>query len=118
MIAGGTGITPMLQVLDHILANPQDKTQVCGAGGLAAGGGVRACMQGLCELDAGGLASEPGGASQGERWEQLLAAAVALPGGSKTGAGQPQTVAPPRWLPATADSLPWSRPVMLPLLCR
>jgi len=28
MIAGGTGITPMLQVLDEILRNPQDKTQV------------------------------------------------------------------------------------------
>lgn len=26
--AGGTGITPMLQVADHILANPDDKTRV------------------------------------------------------------------------------------------
>lgn len=28
MIAGGTGITPMLQVADHILNNPADKTKV------------------------------------------------------------------------------------------
>eukprot|EP00775_Hariotina_reticulata_P004445 gene4445-4700_t len=28
MIAGGTGITPMLQVADHILDNPADKTKV------------------------------------------------------------------------------------------
>jgi len=28
MIAGGTGITPMLQVIDAIIANPNDKTQV------------------------------------------------------------------------------------------
>jgi NAD(P)H-flavin reductase len=28
-IAGGTGITPMLQVLDAILSNPDDNTQVC-----------------------------------------------------------------------------------------
>lgn len=28
MIAGGTGITPMLQVVDEILANPADKTKV------------------------------------------------------------------------------------------
>jgi len=28
MIAGGTGITPMLQVIEKILENPQDKTQV------------------------------------------------------------------------------------------
>jgi NAD(P)H-flavin reductase len=29
MIAGGTGVTPMLQVLDAILSNPDDNTQVC-----------------------------------------------------------------------------------------
>ncbi len=28
-IAGGTGVTPMLQVLDAILSNPDDNTQVC-----------------------------------------------------------------------------------------
>lgn len=28
MVAGGTGITPMLQVVDHILDNPDDKTKV------------------------------------------------------------------------------------------
>ena len=28
MVAGGTGITPMLQVVDEILANPADKTKV------------------------------------------------------------------------------------------
>jgi NAD(P)H-flavin reductase len=28
MIAGGTGVTPMLQVLDAILSNPDDNTQV------------------------------------------------------------------------------------------
>lgn len=28
MVAGGTGITPMLQVLEHILANPNDRTKV------------------------------------------------------------------------------------------
>jgi len=28
MIAGGTGITPMLQVIDEILGNPQDKTEL------------------------------------------------------------------------------------------
>jgi len=28
MVAGGTGITPMLQVVDEILANPADKTRV------------------------------------------------------------------------------------------
>lgn len=28
MLAGGTGITPMLQVAEHILRNPDDKTQV------------------------------------------------------------------------------------------
>jgi cytochrome-b5 reductase len=28
MVAGGTGITPMLQVADHILNNPADKTKV------------------------------------------------------------------------------------------
>lgn len=28
MIAGGTGLTPMLQVIDKILSNPNDKTQV------------------------------------------------------------------------------------------
>lgn len=28
MVAGGTGITPMLQVADHILDNPSDKTKV------------------------------------------------------------------------------------------
>ena len=27
-IAGGTGITPMLQVIEAILKNPDDKTQV------------------------------------------------------------------------------------------
>lgn len=29
-IAGGTGITPMLQVIEAILKNPDDKTQVGG----------------------------------------------------------------------------------------
>ncbi|KAJ2709562.1 NADH-cytochrome b5 reductase [Coemansia spiralis] len=28
MIAGGTGITPMYQIIQHILANPEDKTHV------------------------------------------------------------------------------------------
>ncbi len=28
MVAGGTGITPMYQVLTKILANPRDKTEV------------------------------------------------------------------------------------------
>eukprot|EP00048_Salpingoeca_helianthica_P015339 m.226258 g.226258 ORF g.226258 m.226258 type:complete len:289 (-) comp16904_c0_seq1:123-989(-) len=28
MIAGGTGITPMLQVLDHVLADPADTTEI------------------------------------------------------------------------------------------
>ena len=28
MIAGGTGITPMLQVIDEIIENPADKTKV------------------------------------------------------------------------------------------
>jgi NAD(P)H-flavin reductase len=28
MIAGGTGITPMLQVIQRIFANPEDKTKV------------------------------------------------------------------------------------------
>eukprot|EP00966_Prymnesium_polylepis_P093460 2163263-Prymnesium_polylepis.1 len=28
MVAGGTGITPMLQVVDEVLANPADKTKV------------------------------------------------------------------------------------------
>ena len=28
MVAGGTGITPMLQVAEHILSNPDDKTKV------------------------------------------------------------------------------------------
>lgn len=28
MVAGGTGITPMLQVIDEIMRNPEDKTQV------------------------------------------------------------------------------------------
>ncbi|KAJ1812740.1 NADH-cytochrome b5 reductase [Coemansia sp. RSA 2598] len=28
MIAGGTGITPMYQVIQHILENPEDKTQI------------------------------------------------------------------------------------------
>lgn len=28
MIAGGTGITPMLQIIKAILRNPEDKTQV------------------------------------------------------------------------------------------
>ncbi|CBN75480.1 conserved unknown protein [Ectocarpus siliculosus] len=28
MIAGGTGITPMLQVLQELLLNPEDKTKV------------------------------------------------------------------------------------------
>ncbi|KAJ2702546.1 NADH-cytochrome b5 reductase [Coemansia sp. IMI 203386] len=28
MIAGGTGITPMYQVIQHVLENPQDKTQI------------------------------------------------------------------------------------------
>jgi len=28
MVAGGTGLTPCLQVIDAIIANPQDKTQV------------------------------------------------------------------------------------------
>ncbi|KAJ2760516.1 NADH-cytochrome b5 reductase, partial [Coemansia nantahalensis] len=28
MVAGGTGITPMYQIIQHILANPEDKTQV------------------------------------------------------------------------------------------
>jgi ferredoxin-NADP reductase len=28
MIAGGTGITPMLQIIDAILSNPNDYTQV------------------------------------------------------------------------------------------
>ncbi|PVV00138.1 hypothetical protein BB560_005396 [Smittium megazygosporum] len=28
MVAGGTGITPMLQIIDHIAKNPEDKTKV------------------------------------------------------------------------------------------
>ncbi|PIA17065.1 ferredoxin reductase-like protein [Coemansia reversa NRRL 1564] len=28
MIAGGTGITPMFQIIQHVLANPEDKTHV------------------------------------------------------------------------------------------
>ena len=28
MVAGGTGITPMLQVVDEVLANPADKTKI------------------------------------------------------------------------------------------
>lgn len=28
MVAGGSGITPMLQVIDEILSNKDDKTQV------------------------------------------------------------------------------------------
>jgi cytochrome-b5 reductase len=28
MIAGGTGITPMLQIINEILANPNDKTSI------------------------------------------------------------------------------------------
>ena len=28
MIAGGTGITPMLQVIREILSNPEDKTEI------------------------------------------------------------------------------------------
>ena len=28
MIAGGTGITPMLQIIREILENPEDKTEV------------------------------------------------------------------------------------------
>ncbi|KAJ2592319.1 NADH-cytochrome b5 reductase [Coemansia sp. RSA 1797] len=28
MVAGGTGITPMYQIIQHILANPEDKTRV------------------------------------------------------------------------------------------
>ncbi|KAJ2455631.1 NADH-cytochrome b5 reductase [Coemansia sp. RSA 2336] len=28
MIAGGTGITPMYQIIQHVLANPEDKTQI------------------------------------------------------------------------------------------
>jgi hypothetical protein len=34
MMAGGTGITPMLQVVDHIMRNPADKTQVSPVVGL------------------------------------------------------------------------------------
>ena len=29
MVAGGSGITPMLQVIMHILKNPDDKTKIC-----------------------------------------------------------------------------------------
>ena len=29
MVAGGTGITPMFQVMKAILENPQDKTKIC-----------------------------------------------------------------------------------------
>jgi cytochrome-b5 reductase len=29
LIAGGTGITPMYQLIEHVLNDPNDKTKVC-----------------------------------------------------------------------------------------
>jgi hypothetical protein len=70
MIAGGTGITPMLQVLDHILAAPGDKTKVgCKAVPGAAG---HCCSWNPCQWQHPVILSCVRGATYAQLAERML----------------------------------------------